>query len=130
LWKVIKRFKRPQTQYPPIRKQDEKWARNDEEKAEAFVRHLSKAIEPHPHEITIEEEKKLLTDTPAKMIAPVKPFTAKEKRAAIKILNPKEALGYYLITNQVLQKLPKTGIRSPNSITQYSDKASSHFNGN
>jgi len=51
-------------------------------------------------EITIDEEKKLLTDinTSAQMAAPVMPFTVNEVRAAIRILNPKKALGYDLIT--------------------------------
>jgi len=45
------------------------------------------------------------------MIAPVRPFTVKNGRAAIRVLYPKMAAGYELITNQVLQKLPKKGIR-------------------
>jgi len=40
LWKTTKRLKRPQIQFPPIRKQDGKWARNDEEKAEVFTASL------------------------------------------------------------------------------------------
>jgi len=42
--------------------------------------HLSKVFEPHPREITINEEKKLRTDinTPAKMISPARPITVKE----------------------------------------------------
>jgi len=79
LWKANKRLKRPQTQFPPIRKQDERWARSDEGKAE----HLCKIFEPHPREITTEEENKLLTDTntSAKMIALARPFTVKEVRS-------------------------------------------------
>jgi len=38
------------------------------------------------------------------------PFTIKEMRIAIKILNPKKVQGYVLITNHVLQKLPEKGI--------------------
>jgi len=57
LWKANKRLKRPQIQFPPIRKQDGRWARNEEGKAEVFATHLSKVFEPHPREITIGGEK-------------------------------------------------------------------------
>jgi len=112
LWKA-KRLKRPQIQFPPIRKQDGRWTRSDEEKAELFTVHLAKVFETHPREITIDEEKKLLTNTntSTQMAVPVMPFTVNEVRAAIRVLNPKKAPGYDLITNQVLQKLPKKGIR-------------------
>jgi len=74
--------------------------------------HLSKVFEFHPREINTKEENKLLLDinTP-KMIALARPFTAKEVRATIRVLNPRKAPGYDLITNQVLQKLPDKGIR-------------------
>jgi len=98
-----------QAQFPPIKKQNERWAKSDEEKAETFASYLSKVFKSHPREIIIDEEKKLLTDTniPAKMVAPAKLFTIKEVRAAIRVLNPKKAPGYDLISNQVLQKLPE-----------------------
>jgi len=98
LWKATKRLKRPQIQFSPIRKQDGRWARSDEEKAEVFAEHLSKVFESHPRKITIHEEKKLLTNTSAQMAVPVMPFTVNEVRAAIRVLNPKKAPGYDLIT--------------------------------
>jgi len=49
-----KKLKCPQTQFPPIRKQDRKWAKSDEEKIEAFAAHLSKIFEPYRCEITME----------------------------------------------------------------------------
>jgi len=69
----------PQTQFPP-RKQDGRCARSDEEKAKVFAVHFSKAFESHPHEITIDEEKRLLTDTntSAQIAAPAMPFTVNE----------------------------------------------------
>jgi len=84
-----------------------------EEKAEVLAVHLFKVFKPHPREITIDEEKKLLTDTntSAQMAVSLMPFTVNEVRAAIKVLNPKKAPGYDLITNDVLQKLPEKGIR-------------------
>jgi len=52
----------------------------DEKKAEVFTVHLSKVFEPHPREITIDEEKKLLTDTntSAQMAVPAMPFIVNE----------------------------------------------------
>jgi len=44
-------LKRPQIQYPPIRKQDGSWARSEKEKAETFATHLSKIFKPKPREI-------------------------------------------------------------------------------
>jgi len=55
------------------------------------------------------EENRLLSDvnTPAQQeIALTRFFTVEELRAAIRILNPKKAPSYNLISNQVLQKLP------------------------
>jgi len=78
------------------REMGQKW---DEEKAEAFAAHLYlKIFELHPCEVTIEEEKKLLKDSniPTEMIASAKPFTIKEVRAAIRVLNPKKARRYNL----------------------------------
>jgi len=45
LWTGTKSLEFPQTQFPPIRKQDESWARSDEEKAEAFAAHFFKVFE-------------------------------------------------------------------------------------
>jgi len=80
--------------------------------------HLSKVLEPHPREIGIVQEKRLLTDTNtlAQMAALAMPFTVNEIRAAIRVLNPKKAPGYDLIINQVLQRLPEKSIRF---ITQF-----------
>jgi len=125
-WKAARSLERPQKEFPPIRKQDERCARRDEEKAEVFAVQLFKVFEPHPREIIKDEEKKLLKDTnsSAQTAAPAIPFTVNEIRAAIRVLNPKKAPGYDLITDQVLQKLPEKSIRFiTHFVTQYSDKA-------
>jgi len=69
----------------------------------------SSLFESYSREITIDKEKKLFTDTniPAKMVTPAMPFTVNEIRVTIRVLNPKKAPNYDLITNQVLQKLLK-----------------------
>jgi len=83
--------------------------------------YLSKVFEPYSREITIDEEKKLLTDTntSTQMATLAMPFTVNEVRVAIRVLNPRKAPGYDLITNQVLQKLPeKDKYKSIRFITQ------------
>jgi len=75
--------------------------------------HLSKIFESYPREITIDEERELLTNTntSTQMPVPAMPLTINEVRTAIRVLHPTKAPGYDLITNQVLQKLPEKGIR-------------------
>jgi len=41
----------------------------------------------------------------------ITPFIISEVKTIIKYLNPKKALGYDLITNQILWKLPEIGIK-------------------
>jgi len=52
LWKAIKKLKRPQTDHPPIRKQNGSWARSEEKKAETFVEHFSKVFKPNKEDYT------------------------------------------------------------------------------
>jgi len=80
--------------------------RSDEQKDKVFAVHLFKVFEPHPREITINQENALLTDTKTStpIAAPAMPFTVNKVRAAIRVLNPKKASGYDLISNQILQK--------------------------
>jgi len=50
-----------------------RWARRDEEKAEVSATRIFKVFEPHPREIIIDEEKKLLINIiniSAQMVAP------------------------------------------------------------
>jgi len=58
----------------------------------------------------LEEENRLLSDanTPAKIVAPARPFTVKQLPAAIRILNPEKVPDYDL--HQDLEKLPEKGI--------------------
>jgi len=101
-----------QKQSLPIRKQNGRWAKNTEEKAERFAAHFSKVFEPYPREITLKEENRLFSNAniPAKMIAPARFFTIKDVRAT-RELNLRKTPSYVLITNQVLQKIPEKGIK-------------------
>jgi len=42
---------------------------------------------------------------------PTTPFTVNKVKVVIKYLNPKKALSYDLLTNQILEKLPEIGIK-------------------
>jgi hypothetical protein len=42
LWKVTKRMKRPRLHNPPIRTPERTWAKDNQQKAEAFVNYLEK----------------------------------------------------------------------------------------
>ena len=99
LWKATKRLKRPTMYILPVRKQDHTWARNNKEKAKVFAEHLERTFKPN-------EEKTMDTlrrteETQVKWIPPVTP---KEILNAIKIhINPKKALGFDLITGEILK---------------------------
>ena len=47
LWKTTKRIKKPIKQVPAIRKEDNTWARSNEEQAEEFANHLCSTFTPH-----------------------------------------------------------------------------------
>ncbi|KAH0944796.1 hypothetical protein HN011_000909, partial [Eciton burchellii] len=85
----------------------------EENKTETFATHLFTVFRPNPREIIPEEENKLLSDDITSIILDTtRPFTIKEVRTGLGLKKPefKENTGY-LITNQILQKLPKTGIQ-------------------
>jgi hypothetical protein len=48
IWKAKKKFDRPQTPIPPIRKPDTSWARSNSEKAEVSAKHLEQLFTPLP----------------------------------------------------------------------------------
>jgi hypothetical protein len=61
----------------------------------------------------LEEKNMLFSDDiiSATLDTPTRPFTIKEMRAIIKNLNPKKMAGNDFITNEILQNLPKMGIK-------------------
>jgi len=48
IWKATKKINRPILPVPPIRKQDESWARSNEEKVSTFAHHLARIFMPLP----------------------------------------------------------------------------------
>jgi hypothetical protein len=101
-----KKFKRPQTPIPPIRKQDSSWARSDSEKAEVFAKHLEEVFTPLPPRNS-DKDIELLLETPCQMSLPIKPFCLKQVRRHTENLNPRKVPGYDLITRVILKQLQR-----------------------
>jgi hypothetical protein len=56
LWKATKRLKQLQASIPPIKLNEGGWARNEQEKALAFGKHLGKVFQPFAATCTAEED--------------------------------------------------------------------------
>lgn len=108
LWKATKKLKSPQVSIPPIKDENNKWARNDKEKANVFAQHLAKVFQPYPPSSSAEEEDDIMEfqETPFQMDFPIKKFRLKEVEKIIyNDINPKKAPGYDLITGKILQEI-------------------------
>jgi hypothetical protein len=87
---------------PPISTPDRTWAKDNQQKAEAFRNYLEETFQPSENQ----DEPQLLEQVGEEMdIAFVTP---KEVAEEIKTnINPKKAPGYDLITGEILKDLPK-----------------------
>lgn len=106
LWKATKHLKRPIIQAPPIKDTaNNKWIKTNQEKADAFARHLADIFTPNsgcPNDESLKEVP--LGDH--QIDIPL--VTVKEIQNTINTkINPKKAPGYDLITGQVLKHLPR-----------------------
>lgn len=112
LWKATKKLKGPRASVPPIRIEENKWARNENEKAEAFAKHLTETFTPNLEKPIPEDEKEIhtvLAET-YQLELPIKNFTKAEVKSVIRNdIHPKKAPGYDLITGRVLQEMPEKG---------------------
>jgi hypothetical protein len=59
LWKATRRLKRPLKHNPPIKNEDNTWARNDKEKAIVFSKHLENVFKPFPSGLSTQEENEI-----------------------------------------------------------------------
>jgi hypothetical protein len=110
IWKAKKKFKRPQTIIPPIRKADGTWAKSDAEKATTFTEHLKQVFSPLPTINDHEDDVINFLDAPCQMAPPIKPFTPGEIKREIENLNEYKAPGFELITATTLRQLPRKAL--------------------
>ena len=59
---MTRKLKQPQHHIPPLRLQNNTWARTDEQKATTFAHHLSTVFRPFPSQVTTEEEDNILQE--------------------------------------------------------------------
>lgn len=111
LWKITKKFKRPQLLNSPIRT-TVGWTRSDKEKAAAFAQHLEQIYQPFPSTEPYEWEEhiKAFLDSPLPMSKPPKPFTPKEIKREIATLKSKKAPGHDYITSEILKNLERKAL--------------------
>lgn len=112
LWKATRKLKHPQLQIPPIRKQDNTWARTDQQKVTTFADHLTKVFQPNPSQSpTTEADTAKFLNIPHQMSLPIKNTNQREVEKIISELNIKKAPGFDLITGKVLRELPENGYK-------------------
>jgi hypothetical protein len=100
--------------HPPIKLNERGWARNEQEKALAFGKHLEKVFQPFAATCTAEEDNAThdLSEAPFQLYLPIKKIKINEVKMIIKNnLNPKKATGYDLITGKVPKELSEKGMK-------------------
>ncbi len=108
LWKAAKKLRKPKLSMPALNNADGKWARSDLDKAELFADHLSKVFTPHDD--IPDGEVNAYLEAPLQMRLLIKPTSPSEVREAINRLRQKKALGYDLVTSELLKRLPSKGM--------------------
>lgn len=113
LWKATKKLKQQQQHIPPIRDENNKWARSTKEKVNTFAKHLAKVFKPFPSTIAQADEKEIeeFLDSPFQMELPTKKFEAREIQLIINKLSIKKAPGFDLITSKIIKELPYSCIK-------------------
>jgi hypothetical protein len=115
LWKTTRKLKQPH-HIPPLRLQNNTWARTDKQKATAFAHHFSTVFRPFPSQATTGEEEHILQElsSPYQMALPLKKkIGISEVQHIIQHkTNPTKAPGYNLITGAVIKELSQKGIRA------------------
>lgn len=115
LWKSIKRLKRPINQISPIQTEDNKWAKNNEEKAKVFAEYLEGIFSPNDTEGQLDDERgeEMERREPQGFegTKEIRLVTPREMAREIKInIKPKKVPVFDLITGEVLKQLPRKEI--------------------
>ena len=111
IWKPIKSSRKPILASPPLHLEtptQDRWAKSDKEKATVFAKHLADVFQRHAQET--DEEILEFLESPAESVEPIKPFTPKEIKEEMGLLNTKKAPGMDLITPKMLKELPQKGM--------------------
>lgn len=113
LWKTTKNLLNIKQQIPPITGPNRSMAISDKEKANLFGEHFSNIFKPHtdihPNIVHLEKINSFL-NSPLPMSLPAKHTSPSEIKFLISKLKVKKAPGYDLITNKILNNLPKKTI--------------------
>jgi hypothetical protein len=112
LWKATKRLKQPQAPIPPIKLNEGGWARNEQEKALAFWKHLQKVFQPFAATCTAEKDNAVhdFLEATFQLDLPIKKIKINEVKMIIKNnLNPKKAPGMKML-NILFNAFLRTGI--------------------
>jgi hypothetical protein len=108
LWKATRQIKRPKVQVPPIKKENDTWARSAKQKADLFAEYLEETFHPLPRQ-TAFENTSFIHKIDECEIQKVTLFELKQE--INKNLNAKKAPGYDLISGQIIKNLPEKGLR-------------------
>lgn len=107
LWKSTKYLKRPITQIPPIRSQNNSWARSNKEKVDVFAQHLENIFQPH----NVDEHN--IEDIPRSTTADIAitPTSPEEISKIIKNnIKTKKSPGFDLVTGKILINFPRKAV--------------------
>lgn len=108
LWKAVKGIKRPKIPAPPLKINQNEWAREDKEKADVFAAHLEETFKPYDGQAAIGNTNSG-TELPSDNFT-LTNATLMELKREIEFLRPKKAPGYDLITGEVLKVLPRKAL--------------------
>jgi hypothetical protein len=104
---ATKYLKRPVYHKPPLKRENGTWAKENKEKAELFAEHLENTFTPN----TSGDVEDVLDEVINEETGIMPPVSPKEVERIIRQqISPKKALGYDLITCQILKRLPRKAI--------------------
>lgn len=111
LWKATQHLSQPQLAEPPIEYND-KWAKTDEEKAEAFASHLKSVFQENSgnNQESWEKEVDDYLQSDYQMSMPIRAVSPKELQKEIRKLELRKAPGFDLITAEILRELPQKAV--------------------
>ena len=104
LWRVTKKFKKSSEYIPPIKMQNNQWARSNQQKTDCFAEYLEQIFSCK------ENQNNKLDKNPTMEDKDIKFATIKEVYREIEALNSKKSPGYDLINGVVLKHLPRKGV--------------------